>query len=171
MTYLEEILHSFVDDISTKLNVDLSWTLEQRSEKLLDASLQYRDELQGILTTKSGEYNQNPNRQGNLFEVRDVFINNLNEAITNSDKKYATADYLYNLKKQGVKLSDSILSAENYNDSATDVVAFAKGKILNGEKAQYKSIKNFTHLAAERYLENTDKLVVPLEDFEKAKEY
>ena len=171
MAYLDEVLHIFVDDISTKLNVDLSWTLEQRSEKLLDASLQYRDELQGILTTKSGGHNQNPNRQGNLFEVRDVFINNLNEAIANTDKKYATADYLYNLKKQGVKLSDSILSAANYNDNVTDVVAFAKGKILDSEKAQYKSIKNFAQLAVERYLENNDKLVVPLEDFEKAKAY
>ena len=142
MAYLDEALHIFVDDISTKLNVDLSWTLEQRSEKLLHASLQYRDELQGILTTKSGGHNQNPNRQGNLFEVRDVFINNLNEAITNTDKKYATADYLYNLKKQGVKLSDSILSAANYNDNATEVVAFAKSKILDSEKAQYKTKKN-----------------------------
>lgn len=171
MTYLDEVLHNFVDDISTKLNVDLSWTLEQRSEKLLDASLQYRDELQGVLTTKSGGHNQNPNRQGNLFEVRDVFINNLNEAIINTDKKYATADYLYNLKKQGVKLSDSITSAANYNDNATDVVAFAKGKILNSEKAQYKSVKNFAQLAEKRYLENNEKLVVPLEDFEKAKAY
>ncbi len=171
MTYLDEVLHIFVDDISTKLNIDLSWTLEQRSEKLLDASMQYRDELQSLLTTKSGSHNQNPNRQGNLFEVRDVFINNLNQAISKTYKRYVTADYLYNLKKQGVKLSDSILSAANYNDNVTDVVAFAKGKILDGEKAQYKSIKSFTHLAAERYLENNDKLVVPLEDFEKAKEY
>ena len=171
MTYLDEVLYIFVDDISAKLNMDLSWTLEQRSEKLLDTSSQYRDELQGVLTTKSGGHNQNPNRQGNLFEVRDVFINNLNEAVANTDKKYATTDYLYNLKKQGVTLSDSILSAANYNDNETDVLAFAKGKILTSEKAQYKSIKNFAQLAAERYLENNEKLVVPLEDFEKAKAY
>ena len=171
MTYLDEVLHIFVDDISTKLNLDLSCALEQRSEKLLDASMQYRDELQGLLTTKSGGHNQNPNRQGNLFEVRDVFINNLNEAIANTDKKYVTADYLYNLKKQSVKLSDSIVSAANYDDNVTDILAFAKGKILDSEKAQYKSIKNFAQLAAERYLENNEKLVVPLEAFEKVKAY
>lgn len=171
MTYLDEVLHIFVDDISTKLNVDLSWTLEQRSEKLLDASMQYRDELQEVLKTKSVGHNQNPNRQGNLFEVRDAFINNLEEAITNSDKKYATADYLYELKQQGVPFTNSIAEMANYNDNATDVVAFIKGKILESEKAQYKSIKNFAQLAAERYLENNEKLVVPLENFEKARAF
>ena len=45
MTYLDEVLYIFVDDISAKLNMDLSWTLEQRSEKLLDTTSQYRDEL------------------------------------------------------------------------------------------------------------------------------
>ncbi|MDR9777876.1 hypothetical protein RJJ65_35675, partial [Rhizobium hidalgonense] len=125
MTYLDEVLNVFVDDVSSKLNIDLSWTLEQRSEKLLQSSQQYREELQGVLNTKSGGHNKNPNRQGNLFEVRDVFVNNVEQAFANSNVKYATADYLYELKKQGVELTDSIASAANYNDSATDVVAFA----------------------------------------------
>ena len=28
MTYFDEVLHLFVDDVSSKLNIDLSWTLQ-----------------------------------------------------------------------------------------------------------------------------------------------
>ena len=40
MTYFDEVLHLFVDDVSSKLNIDLSWTLQQ-SQKLLDTSMHF----------------------------------------------------------------------------------------------------------------------------------
>ena len=40
MTYCDEVLHLFVEDVSSKLNIDLSWTLQQ-SQKLLDTSMHF----------------------------------------------------------------------------------------------------------------------------------
>lgn len=105
MTYLNEVLHVFADDVSSKLNMDLSSTLQQRSEKLLDTSMQYGDQLQGVLQ-KSGGHNHNLNLQSNLFELRNIFPN-----------------------------------------------------------------KNLVQLAIKRYLQNNEKLVIPLQTFEKAKAF
>ena len=110
MTYFDEVLHLFVDDVSSKLNIDLSWTLQQPREKLLETSMQYQNELK----TKSGGYNRNPNDQKNLFEIQDVLNNNLNFTPSYSEIKTAIA---------------------------------------------------------ERYLQNNENLVIPLENFEKAKAF
>ena len=91
MTYFDEVLHLFVEDVSSKLNIDLSWTLQQPREKLLETSMQYRDELK----TKSGSHNHNPNNQKKMFEIQDVLNNNLTPSY--SEIKTAIAEsYLQN---------------------------------------------------------------------------
>lgn len=171
MSYLDEVVHEFVNNVSSRLDIDLSWTLEERSAKLADASMQYRDELQGVLYRKNGGRNENPNRQGNVLEVRDVFLNNVDEAINNTEVRYTTTDHLYNQKQQGTRLSDSVAQMATYNDDATDVIAIKRGKVLKESHAQYKSVQNFGQLGEDRYLAKNAAIVVPIEDLQNATHY
>lgn len=166
MTYFDEVLCLFVDDVSLKLNIDLSWILQQGSKNLLDMSIQYCDELQDVSTTKSGGYSQNPNLSKKMVEVQDGVKNKVNRTFINSDIKYEITEYLNNLKQQGVESSvlvDNLLVYKN--------ILMNFSEIATSENVHYKSIKSIAQLAAELYLRNNEKLVVPLKSFEKAKAF
>lgn len=165
--FAEEVAGTFVHDLSSRLGIDLTWTLEARAESLAEVTQQYQAELDRTVYKKDGARNQNPNRQGNHFEVRDAFLNNVEEAALNSGVRYYTTDHLHQIKESGGKLSPSMREHSNRNDEATDVVAVKNGRVVS--KAQYKSVKNFAHLGEERYIRENNELVVPPEDFDAAR--
>ena len=169
MTYLDEVLHSFVDDISTKLNVDLSWALEQRSEKLLAASMQYQDELQGVLKTQLDSHNLN--FQKKLVEIQDTLTKQVGQHLIDVGEKHIPADRILELKQCGIEISDTISTAVDHFDNGRDMVEFFKGNIPSSEILQNESIKNLVQLATQQYLLNNENLIVPLEYFEKAKTF
>ncbi len=70
MAYLDEVIHVFVDDVSSKLNTDLSSTLQQPSEKLRTLSRQYSDELKTALQIQLDRHNLNLPK--NLFEIQTI---------------------------------------------------------------------------------------------------
>lgn len=136
MTYLDEVIHVFVDDVSSKLNTDLSWVLQQPSEKLRIVPRQYSDELKTALQTQLDRHNLN-------------LPKSLSEMVA----------------------SDTISKVVNYLDYSNDVIEFAKGSIPLNEMAQYETVKNLVQVAAQRYVQNNEKLVLSLQDFEKVKEF
>ena len=137
MTYLDEVIYIFVDDVSSKLNTDLSWALQQPSEKLRTLSRQYSDELKTTLQIQLDRHNLNLPK--NLFEIQTI--------------------------------SETISTAVNYLDYSNDVIEFAKSNIPVSEMAQYEAAKNLIQIAAKRYLQNNEKLVLPLQAFEKIKAF
>ncbi|NWK53850.1 hypothetical protein HYG89_15155 [Acinetobacter sp. SwsAc5] len=170
MTYLDEVLYIFVDDISTKLNIDLSWILEQRSEKLQSTmSRQYSDELKGVFKTKLDRHNLN--LQKKLSDIQDVAINRLEQSIIDFGEKYIPVERLQELKQQGIDISDSLNTAINDIDNVKNIVEFAKGNIPVNEIAQCEAVKNLVQSAAQRYLQNNERLVIPLQAFEKVKAF
>ena len=137
MTYLDEVLRIFVDDISSKLNTDLSWVLQQSSEKLKTVSRQYSGELTTALQTQLNRHNLNLPKKLSEMQI----------------------------------ISDTMNTALDYLDYTNYVIEFAKGNIPVNEMAQYETAKNLIQIATQRYLQNNEKLVIPLQEFEKIKAF
>ncbi len=170
-SYLQDVLTHFVNDMSGHLGVDLSWTLESRTAKLAEATRQYSEEMEGVLVRRDGKPNQNPHRHGNAFEVRDSFLRNVDEALDDGETRYATTDHLYNRARAGDELPASVRDVAKYNDDATDVVGIRNGRVIKSERAQYKSVKDFSQLGKARYIESNAEIIVPPEDLAKARRY
>lgn len=169
--FFEDVKSEFVGELSGKLGIDLTFTLQERAKKISDAADQYAEGINDVTFTKDGKQNKNLNKFGNQYEESDVLLRNLAEAANNTNTVHKTADSIFKEKKQGAKLSKSVSDAGKYNDDSTDVVGIKNGRVLKSQNRQHKVIKNSADLGEERYLLNNAKLTVPPEDFDKHKKF
>ena len=95
MTYLDEVLNVFVEDVSSKLRMDFSLILQQESKKWLDTKRQSHDKLQDKAKTKSGSHQKNK-QQEYRSEVWDVLYD-LDTSLIDINLKDISVDSLKKL--------------------------------------------------------------------------
>ncbi|MDU4393484.1 MAG: hypothetical protein E7I55_05785 [Acinetobacter ursingii] len=169
MNYLDDVLHVFVDEVSLKFNMDLSWILQQPNEWLLTMPRKYSQELESILTRKLDQHNLHLKK--NITEIRDVLITGIEQPVKEFSEKFIPLEHLNKYKEQGDEVLSSIRVLANYVDNVKDVVEFAESNMSITELVNYDALKKLTQLASQRYLQNNEKLVISLEVFEDVKAF
>jgi len=143
MTYLDEVLNVFVEDVSSKLRMDFSLILQQESKKWLDTKRQSHDKLQDKAKTKSGSHQKNK-QQEYRSEVWDVLYD-LDTSLIDINLKDISVDSLKKLAE---------LSKEQYLSDNEQLAIPLKS--FNKVKAYWERQAELDNLDAQAVL---DKLI------------
>lgn len=145
MTYLDEVLNVFVEDVSSKLRMDFSLILQQESKKWLDTKRQSHDKLQDKAKTKSGNHHSKPKQQESTIEVWDILSNDIDTEFIDINLKTLSVDSLKKLAE---------LSKEQYLSDNEQLAIPLKS--FNKVKAYWERQAELDNLDAQAVL---DKLI------------
>lgn len=145
MTYLDEVLDVFVQDVSSTLKMDLSLILQQESKKWLDTKKQSQNNLEDKSKTKSGDHHPKPKQKESTIEVWDILSNDIDTKFIDINLKNLSVDSLKKLAE---------LSKERYlSDNEKLVIPL---KSFNKVKAYWERQAELDNLDAQAIL---DKLI------------
>lgn len=145
MTYLDEVLDVFVQDVSSTLKMDLSLILQQESKKWLDTKKQSQNKLEDKSKTKSGDHHPKPKQKESTIEVWDISSNDIDTKFIDINLKKLSVDSLKKLAE---------LSKERYlSDNEKLVIPL---KSFNKVKAYWERQAELDNLDAQAIL---DKLI------------
>lgn len=159
MTYIDEVLDVFVNDVSMKLNVDFSWMMSQSNDNILATLVKHQDKIAKYLNIKSLGHNAAYFEK--IFDNIDIF----------SDTNYFYQVVNAIFKSSGYNVDFFNMVYVVINNQTSDIVIANNIESIREKYFDYQDIKSLAQLAAEKYLINNQEIIVSLEFFQKAKSF